>query len=139
MRTTVIAIVMGVGLTSSLASAQSGGPYDLSWSTIDGGGITFATGGAFSLGGTIGQFDASGPLTGGAYSLTGGFWAGTAAEGPCNVADFATPYGVLDFFDVLTFLGAFSANDMAADLTNDGILDFFDVLTFLNAFAAGCP
>ncbi len=47
------------------ANAQSGGGYDLSWWTIDGGGITFATGGSFNLGGTVGQPDASNPLTGG--------------------------------------------------------------------------
>ncbi len=27
----------------------------------------------------------------------------------------------------------------AADLNGDGLLDFFDVLEFLNAFTAGCP
>jgi len=38
-----------------------------------GGGIT--TGGVYSLNGTIGQHDASAAMTGGGYSLTGGFWA----------------------------------------------------------------
>jgi hypothetical protein len=55
-----------------VARAQSGGPFDLSWSTIDGGGGTSA-GGQFSLTGTIGQPDAGVPLTGGQFSLTGGF------------------------------------------------------------------
>jgi hypothetical protein len=55
------------------ALSQSGGIYDLSWNTIDGGGSTFATGGAYSLGGTTGQPDA-GASSGGAYALTGGFW-----------------------------------------------------------------
>ena len=55
--------------------AQSGGSFDLTWSTVDGGGGT-STGGAFSLSGTIGQPDAaSNPtLTGGTFELTGGFW-----------------------------------------------------------------
>ena len=57
--------------------AQSGGDYDLSWSTIDGGGYTFSSGGDYSLGGTIGQPDA-GLLTGGDYTLGGGFWGGGA-------------------------------------------------------------
>ncbi len=61
------ALVPGVGL------AQSGGPYDLTWSTIDGGGATAVTGGVYSLGGTAGQPDA-GLSTGGIYSLQGGFW-----------------------------------------------------------------
>jgi hypothetical protein len=59
------------------ALAQTGGPYDLSWSTIDGGGHTFSTGGDYSLGGTIGQPD-PGLLAGGDYTLGGGFWGGGA-------------------------------------------------------------
>lgn len=49
--------------------------YDLSWFSIDGGGATFSEGGAYSLGGSIGQADA-GAMSGGAYTLNGGFWAG---------------------------------------------------------------
>lgn len=55
------------------ALAQVGGGYDLTWSTIDGGGATFSTDGGYSLGGTIGQPDA-GLLSGGSYTLVGGFW-----------------------------------------------------------------
>ncbi len=54
------------------AIAQSGGGYDLTWNTIDGGGATSA-GGAYSLSGTVGQPDA-GVMSGGAYTLSGGFW-----------------------------------------------------------------
>ena len=53
------------------APAQS---YSIDWYTIDGGGGT-STGGTFSVSGTIGQPDAGGPMTGGNYTLTGGFWA----------------------------------------------------------------
>ena len=53
------------------ASAQS---YSVDWYKIAGGGGT-STGGTYSISGTIGQHDASTPLTGGQYSLTGGFWA----------------------------------------------------------------
>jgi hypothetical protein len=70
--------LMGVGLLLLLASvalAQSGGDYDLSWSTVDGGGGTFSSGGAYSLGGTAGQPEA-GLAMGGAYLVGGGFWGG---------------------------------------------------------------
>jgi hypothetical protein len=53
------------------ASAQT---FTIDWFTIDGGGGT-STGGVYSLSGTIGQPDASGPMTGGNYALVGGFWA----------------------------------------------------------------
>ncbi len=58
--------------------AQSGGGYDLTWSTVDGGGETFSTGGGYSLGGTAGQPDA-GLMAGGIYTLSGGFWGGGTA------------------------------------------------------------
>ena len=54
-----------------LSQAQS---YSIDWFKIAGGGGT-STGGAYSVSGTIGQPDASGAMTGGNYSLTGGFWA----------------------------------------------------------------
>ena len=65
-------------LLASVALAQTGGGYDLTWSTVDGGGYTFSTGGGYSLGGTVGQPDA-GVLSGGGYTLAGGFWGGGAA------------------------------------------------------------
>jgi len=52
------------------AAAQQ---YSIDWYKVAGGGGT-STGGAFSLGGSIGQHDAGGPMLGGNYSLTGGFW-----------------------------------------------------------------
>ena len=50
------------------------GDYELSWSTIDGGGGR-STGGDYVLTGTIGQPDA-GEMSGGDYTLSGGFWVG---------------------------------------------------------------
>jgi hypothetical protein len=50
------------------------GQYSIDWSTINSGGGT-STAGVYSVSGTIGQPDASGPLTNGQYSVTGGFWA----------------------------------------------------------------
>ena len=61
---------------SGASTALSTG-YDLSWYTIDGGGATSSTGGSYSLGGTIGQPDA-GVLSGGTYTLNGGFWGGAS-------------------------------------------------------------
>lgn len=63
----------------------------------------------------------------------------TGTVAGCNDADFATPLGTLDFFDVQVFLGAFAGHEARADLTGEGNFDFFDVQTFLSAFAGGCP
>jgi hypothetical protein len=51
--------------------------YELSWFTVDGGGGESA-GGGYALVGTAGQADA-GALSGGDYSLVGGFWPGVEA------------------------------------------------------------
>ncbi|MGD2041890.1 MAG: hypothetical protein PVH11_13765 [Anaerolineae bacterium] len=82
---TVVPLLALALLVGSVALAESGdGPatlsgasYDLAWSTVDGGGYTFSTGGNFALGGTAGQPDA-GLMTGGDYALGGGFWGGGA-------------------------------------------------------------
>jgi hypothetical protein len=66
----VMCAVFGLGFALPLP-AQT---YSIPWSTIDGGGGT-STGGVYSVSGTIGQHDASGAMTNGQYSVTGGFWA----------------------------------------------------------------
>ena len=66
-------------LVTPVALAQSGDGYDLSWSTVDGGGYTFSSGGDYELGGTAGQHDA-GCASGGDYTICGGFWPGSAVE-----------------------------------------------------------
>lgn len=78
MKKSLVFLVLAALLLLALpVLAQSGGGYDLSWSTVDGGGHTFSSGGSYSLGGSIGQPDA-GLLTGGGYALGGGFWGGGA-------------------------------------------------------------
>ena len=52
----------------------SGQSYSIDWYKIGGGGGT-STNGQYSVTGTIGQHDAGGAMSGGNYSLTGGFWA----------------------------------------------------------------
>ena len=55
----------------ALASAQN---YSIDWFKVAGGGGT-STGATYSVTGTIGQPDASGAMSGGNYSVTGGFWS----------------------------------------------------------------
>ena len=57
--------------TASPLVAQS---YSIDWFKIARGGST-STNGQYALSGMIGQHDAGGPMTGGPYSLVGGFWA----------------------------------------------------------------
>ena len=80
-RRLTIAVVSGallLAVSAVLVNAQSGGGYDLSWNTFDGGGGT-SSGGSYSLSGTIGQADA-GQMSGGGYTLNGGYWEGGSSQ-----------------------------------------------------------
>jgi hypothetical protein len=55
--------------------------YSIDWYMVAGGGGT-SSNGQYSVSGTIGQPDASGALTGGSYSLTGGYWSLFAVQTP---------------------------------------------------------
>ncbi len=65
-------LILVVGLLFPVAGfAQS---YSIDWHKVAGGGGV-STGGAYQVSGTIGQPDAGTAMTGGNYSLTGGFWS----------------------------------------------------------------
>ena len=76
-RSTLLLALAGLCLVLSVrsTSAQVSATYDLSWHVVAGGGATSAAGGAYALGGTIGQAAAA-PSSEGAYTLAAGFWAG---------------------------------------------------------------
>jgi hypothetical protein len=73
----LVAIILGTVLMLLPARSLRAQPYSIDWFTIDGGGGT-STGAVFSISGTIGQPDA-GHLSGGLYTLDGGFWGILAA------------------------------------------------------------
>ena len=116
------------------SAASSGGGYDLSWYTIDGGGGTSEAGG-FSLSGTIGQPDA-GTMSGGGFELAGGFWSGgdVGPSPPCASGDLNCD-GVVNVFDLLALLENWGTcadtNACPADLDGDGVVNVFDLLLLL--------
>jgi len=58
----------------------------------------------------------------------------------CSDADLASPFGSLDFNDVVAYLQRFTDGSASADLAPpSGALDFNDVVAFLALFADGCP
>src|SRR5262249_10917279 len=64
----------GFCLLTSLCSLVRAQSYNIDWFTIDGGGGT-STGSVYSVTGTIGQPDAGPTMSGGNYSVNGGFWS----------------------------------------------------------------
>src|SRR5438045_1762891 len=64
-----------------LAFCVHGQPYSVDWFKVAGGGGA-STNNQYSLSGTIGQHDAARPMTGGSYSVTGGFWSLLAVQTP---------------------------------------------------------
>ncbi len=61
----------------------------------------------------------------------------TVVVTPVCAPDFNND-SVVDFFDYLDFVDAFSSNLPAADFNNDSVIDFFDYLDFVDAFSIGC-
>src|SRR5262245_26059188 len=93
----------------SLALSADTRAEEINWWTVDGGSAMFSTGGNFSLGGTIGQPDASNAVSGGKYFLVGGFWSVGDAEGdPCagNVRGDSNCNGGVDFEDIDCFISS---------------------------------
>jgi hypothetical protein len=69
-----LAMAVLVGYAAPVV-AQAGGPFAVRRSTIDGGGASVASGGAYRAGATIGQPE-TGQAAGSAYLVGGGFWGG---------------------------------------------------------------
>ena len=121
---------LAIGLTAS-ASAQT---FELDWFSIDGGGGS-SSGGDFSLTGTIGQPDSE-TMSGGEFTLVGGFWA-VAAVPPGCVGDLDGD-GDTDLADLGILLADFgcTGGGCAGDLDGDGDTDLADLGILLADF--GC-
>jgi hypothetical protein len=139
-RLLVFAAVAGVALALPAARAQ----YDLTWHTVDGGGATFSAGGTFQLGGTIGQHDAGSfavPMTGGSFSLVGGFWP--AATSLCTCPGDLNGDSLRNGGDVQQFVGCILSGGTCgcADMNGSGSLDPTDVNLFVSGLLASqaCP
>lgn len=129
------AIVLAVAyLPASESHAQN---YTITWHTIDGGGATFASGGAYLLGSTIGQPDAGPLLSAGDQSVTGGFWAVTGSLPPPCPADF-NHSGAVSVQDIFDFLAAYFGGDPRADFNASGAISVQDIFDFLAAYFTGC-
>ena len=77
MKRNIVTLTLALVLAFASVALAGSVAYDLSWFTVDGGGGESA-GGGYALAGTAGQADA-GALSGGTFTLAGGFWPGAEA------------------------------------------------------------
>ena len=115
-------------VVSLMGTAPAFGAYEISWSTIDGGGRT-SSGGSYMLTGTIGQLDAS-YSAGDQYELLGGFWSGG-------------PLCIVDFQDFARFAEYWleTGSDLPANLYEDenDMVNYFDLDFFAAEWLNDCP
>ena len=121
------------------AGVTAADDFEISRSTIDGGGAMRSTGGEFELSGTIGQPDAGTMVSpDGGFELTGGFWFEEPPD-DCN-SD-----GWVDLIDYDDFAGCLSGPNgglyetacSCFDLDGDRDVDLSDVARFQAEFTGG--
>lgn len=132
---TRLVLSFAVAATAQTALAQ----FELDWHTIDGGGGT-SSGGAFALSGTIGQPDA-GMMSGGSFTLVGGFWGGVGAPsgglvGDMNCDGFVTVADIGPFVMAISNPAQYavffpSCDIMNGDINNDGFITVADIGPFV--------
>lgn len=81
-RSSFVLLLMALSSPLIFISPLSAQSYEISQWTISAGGTQEATGGEWTLAGTIGQWEATPAraLSGGQWRLTGGFWAAELSE-----------------------------------------------------------
>lgn len=100
--------MFGIVMTTALLFAGVVEPeFEITRSTIDGGGVMHSTGGDFELSGTLGQPDV-GVMAEGEFELTGGFWFGISAT-DCNED------GLINVFDYEMFAACMLGPDSGID------------------------
>lgn len=109
--------------------AQSGGNFVITKSVIAGGGGS-SSGGGFTVDGTIGQSAAGTTSTGGNFSLTGGFWGGSApAVTPVTISGRVTTSSGLGLRNAIVNLIDGQGIRRIATTSSFGIYTFENVLT----------
>lgn len=134
-------------VTTAPAVGQSGDEYELSWSTIDGGGGVIS-GGPYTMAVTIAQPDA-GYQAGGEFELFGGFWPGAIPyaytcwdAGQCagQPSGDVTCDGSINLADIFALRASYAnskgepAYNCCADFNHDDTVNLADLFVFKAGF-----
>ncbi len=110
---TLCTLLLLIASAAIFLTASAAGGYSLDWWTVDGGGGGGSGGAGYELAGTIGQPDAGGPMTGGSYSLTGGFWPGALLPPEVITLTISGNAGVADV--LMTYTGGTTMSGPGGD------------------------
>jgi hypothetical protein len=141
MRAVVFGVFAAVVVAIVPAGALTGGDYDLTRNTVDGGGSSLDTTGAYTFSGTVGQPDA-GVMSSGAYVLRGGFWPEVGIPfgciGDCTAGDRVDTADLVD--GVYIALGILDFNTCPAfDGNYDRRITVDELVAGVNNALHGCP
>ena len=137
-------ILLAVAFALAAALGTRAQSYSIDRVVIAGGSGTSA-GGTFALSGTIGQPDA-GAMTGGSYSLAGGFWGGFSTLPPAGSViikvfvvgnevrlRFTGVPGRIYYVERAHFVtGPWPETLAAITMPNDGVVEFVDTTAFFS-------
>lgn len=132
---------MTVLVVAAAGTALGGGTgFEIPWYTIDGGGVMNSSGGSFDLSGTIGQADAGQVMTGGNFSMTGGFWF-PVVTGDCNVDGAVTANDYSEFQMCVSGQGGGlpMTSCSCSDFDSDNDVDLADYAEFVLSFSSIMP
>lgn len=135
---------LGALMLGSVVAADAllpSGP-SMKWSTVDGGGgYSFAVTLDYfmELTGTIGQVDAdaSGPMTGGIYTFSTGYWNDHSAGPAVVCVGDLTNDGFINTDDLLLLVGSWGTNGVG-DINQNGIVNTDDLVLLVGAWGT-CP
>mgnify|MGYP001191602666 CR=1 FL=1 len=137
--------LLAIAILCTIAQSALADDFTIAWWSIDGGGGMFCTGGDVALSGTLGQPDAGLEMTGGEFSIVGGFWTPSTPAFPTG--DLGCD-GVVDLFDIDPFVLALTSatedppfasyhalhpncDPLLADINGDGSVNLFDIDAFV--------
>jgi hypothetical protein len=118
----------------AVAASATADDFEISRSTLDGGGAMLSSGGGFELSGTIGQPDAD-VMEGDGFTLTGGFWFGEPPD-DCNSDGWVNLIDYNDFSECLSGPNAGLSQPQCScfDRDDDSDVDLSDISLFQSAF-----
>jgi len=129
MKRASISIILG-----SVCAPTSAQPYEITSHTIDNGGGTL-TSANYTISGTVGQPDASQPLTSANYELIGGFWKSAGAAG--RLCADQNQDGLVTPADFSSWIANYNTQSFIADVNSDGFVTPADFSAWIAAYNQG--